>query len=260
MDILISASDDLNRKNFNGMEITQLQNKFESLQRRMANEGVECSYIAEENFLSWFVPKYYNRNTSTGPPPSLLSQQHYGLRVIQNQQQWETQNSNENEINLNQSSSQLFGLDFKPVGRSSEFYNMNHPLRGVAIIFNHKHFDTRLGLKTRIGTDTDRENLRITLRQLDFEVRIYNDLQYREMENILEELSHADHTYSDCIMVIVMSHGELGILYSSDQPYKPDRLWSRFNAEKCPTLAGKPKIFLVQVMISPHQSISYNYV
>ena len=45
----------------------------------------------------------------------------------------------------------------------------------------------------------------------------------------------------------VLSHGEMGILYASDQPYKPDRLWGHFNAEKCPSLAGKPKLFFVQV-------------
>ena len=52
---------------------------------------------------------------------------------------------------------------------------------------------------------------------------------------------------ADCVLVAVLSHGEMGILYASDQPYKPDRLWGHFNAEKCPTLAGKPKLFFVQV-------------
>ena len=35
-----------------------------------------------------------------------------------------------------------------------------------------QHFDPRLGLKTRNGTDADRDNLRITLRQLDFDVSL----------------------------------------------------------------------------------------
>ena len=67
------------------------------------------------------------------------------------------------------------------------------------------------------------------------------------MERILEELAQSDHSDADCVFVAVLSHGELGILYASDQPFKPDRLWSHFNAEKCPTLAGKPKLFFVQV-------------
>jgi len=47
-----------------------------------------------------------------------------------------------------------------PVERDAEMYNMNHKRRGLAIIFNHKNFDPRLGLKTRNGTDADRDNLR----------------------------------------------------------------------------------------------------
>ena len=47
----------------------------------------------------------------------------------------------------------------------------------------------------------------------------------------------------------MLSHGELGILYANDQPYKPDRLWTHFSADKCRTLAGKPKMFFIQVMV-----------
>ena len=69
---------------------------------------------------------------------------------------------------------------------------------------------------------------------------MYNDLPFKEMERILEQASaetnHSDH---DCIFIAVLSHGELGILYASDHAYKPDRLWTHFNAEKCPTLAGR---------------------
>merc|ERR1712088_1288396 len=133
-----------------------------------------------------------------------------------------------------------------PVEKDSEIYNMNHKRRGFAIIFNHKNFDQRLGLKVRNGTDTDRDNLEITLKRLDFEVRVYNDCAYKDMERILEELAQSDHSDADCVFVAVLSHGELGILYACDQPFKPDRLWSHFNAEKCPSLAGKPKLFFVQ--------------
>ena len=49
-----------------------------------------------------------------------------------------------------------------------------------------------------------------------------------------------------CIF-LVLSHGELGILYASDHPYKPENLWTHFTADKCPSLAGKPKMFFIQV-------------
>ncbi len=66
-----------------------------------------------------------------------------------------------------------------PVDRDSEVYNMNHRRRGVAFLFNHMHFDDRLGLKQRNGTNADRDNLRLTLRALDFEVRVFNDLPFK---------------------------------------------------------------------------------
>jgi len=133
-----------------------------------------------------------------------------------------------------------------PTEKDAEVYNMNHRRRGKAIVFNHMNFDPRLNLKMRNGTNNDRDNLRVSLRQLDFEVEVHNDLPFKEIERILENVSLEDHSDADCILVAVMSHGELGILYSCDQPYKPDRLWSHFTGDKCPTLAGKPKMFLIQ--------------
>ena len=127
-----------------------------------------------------------------------------------------------------------------PVARDSEVYNMNHRRRGVAFIFNHMHFHERLELKQRNGTNADRDNLRLTLRSMDFEVRVYNDLVFKDLERLLEDCATSeDHSDADCVLVAVLSHGEMGILYSYDHAYKPDRLWSHFDAEKCPTLAGE---------------------
>jgi caspase-like apoptosis-related cysteine protease len=38
----------------------------------------------------------------------------------------------------------------------------------------------------------------------------------------------------------------MGIIYSRDTAYKPEFLWDPFTADKCPTLAGKPKLFFLQ--------------
>ena len=114
---------------------------------------------------------------------------------------------------------------------------MNHRRRGIAIIFNQKNFDQSLGLTVHNGTDQDRDNINIILQQLDFDVRIYNDLPHKEIENILQELSRDDHSDADCLFLVVLSHGDLGILYASDQSYEADSIWNHFNAEKCPSLA-----------------------
>ena len=71
---------------------------------------------------------------------------------------------------------------------------------------------------------------------------MYNDLPFKEMERVLEQAAaETNHSDCDCILISVLSHGELGILYASDSAYKPDILWSLFDAEQCPTLAGMNK-------------------
>ena len=98
-----------------------------------------------------------------------------------------------------------------------------------------RNFDEHLGLSVRNGTDVDQENLLMTLQQLDFEVKVYKDLPYKEIENILERLSRENHSDADCLFVAVLSHGDQELLYAFDQPYKPEQLWGHFNAQKCST-------------------------
>jgi hypothetical protein len=59
-----------------------------------------------------------------------------------------------------------------------------------------------------------------------------------------------DHSDADCLAVIVMTHGERdGHLVPRDSSvfYNVDMLWKPFTADNCPTLAGKPKLFFIQV-------------
>ncbi len=55
-----------------------------------------------------------------------------------------------------------------------------------------------MDVKTRVCF---RDNLRVVLRQLDFEVEVYNDLPYKEIERILEQASMEDHSDADCVFV-----------------------------------------------------------
>nr|AGB84766.1 caspase-1 [Artemia sinica] len=123
---------------------------------------------------------------------------------------------------------------------------MRHSKRGKAIIFNNKDFSPALSLRPRNGTDVDRDKLFLKLRELDFDVYCYNDLTLGEIEVVLKALSKEDHTERDTLMITVLSHGEAGILFAKDTCYKPEILWSSFTADRCPTLAGKPKLFFIQ--------------
>ena len=60
-------------------------------------------------------------------------------------------------------------------------------------------------------------------------------------------VSQENHSLSDCLLVAVLTHGAKGELYAYDHTYESDKLWMNFTADKCPSLAGKPKIFIVQV-------------
>lgn len=59
-------------------------------------------------------------------------------------------------------------------------------------------------------------------------------------------VSRADHSDHDCILISILSHGELGYIYAKDTHYKLESIWSNFTAPRCPSLAGKPKLFFIQ--------------
>ena len=53
--------------------------------------------------------------------------------------------------------------------------------------------------------------------------------------------------YYFIVSVVVLSHGNEGILYGYDRPYLTHQLWEPFTADRCEDLAGKPKLFFIQV-------------
>ncbi|CAB3368663.1 Hypothetical predicted protein [Cloeon dipterum] len=125
----------------------------------------------------------------------------------------------------------------------AEEYNMNYPRRGVALIFNHVHFDTE---ESREGSSKDCDRLKGVLTKLGFEVRVEKDLDFSGVMVTLRKLSQEDHSQNDCLVVAVLTHGSKGELYARDHTYDAEKLWLNFTADRCPSLAGKPKIFFVQ--------------
>jgi len=127
-------------------------------------------------------------------------------------------------------------------------YNMNHKKRGLAVIFNHFEFQDGLGLSAREGTSNDVFfNLKHCLSLHSFDVKVHSELKAAQVYDEIYTLSKVeDHTKHDCLMVIVLSHGDVDKIYAQDRAYKPDILWDSFTADNCPSLAGKPKIFLIQ--------------
>lgn len=70
--------------------------------------------------------------------------------------------------------------------KNAAYYKMDHKSRGLALIFNHEFFDVH-NLKARTGTDQDRKNLEDVLRKLGFEVIVFQDLKYHEVEHQIKQ-------------------------------------------------------------------------
>lgn len=134
-----------------------------------------------------------------------------------------------------------------PVSKFDRNYNMEHAKRGQALIFSHLKYDDDLNLSERNGTEADCLNLLETLSKMNFEVSVHKDFSHEQITERLEEVSNADHSEEDCLLIAVMTHGdEKDVLYAKDEEYQVDELWENFTVMNCPTLAAKPKIFLIQ--------------
>lgn len=126
-----------------------------------------------------------------------------------------------------------------------ENYNMNHQKRGSALIFVHENFKSEK-IQKRLNATKDCEDLQKSLKQLDFDVSIYKDYTFNQIKEKIHWTAEQDHTNSDCILVAIMSHGDRGVIHAYDVPYTLDIILNYFTGQKCPTLAGKPKIFFIQ--------------
>ncbi|XP_070574148.1 caspase-7-like [Ptychodera flava] len=122
-------------------------------------------------------------------------------------------------------------------------YDMTHQKRGRAILINNENFDNH---KQRKGTDVDAKRIQKCFIELGFEVVRKNDKKVSEMMNLLEKESQRDHSTSDCLVVIILSHGEEGRVFGTDYAVHLDQLTTLFDSTNCPSLAGKPKLFFIQ--------------
>ncbi|XP_074550745.1 caspase-6-like [Halichoeres trimaculatus] len=126
----------------------------------------------------------------------------------------------------------------------TEEYKMNNKRRGLALIFNQTHFFT--GFKTRFGTEVDRDNLEKRLKELGFEVRVYEDSTKEEVEERIKRAAEADHSDADCFLLAFFSHGDKDKVHAMDDEINIQDITAPFKGDKCKSLVGKPKIFIFQ--------------
>lgn len=125
-------------------------------------------------------------------------------------------------------------------------YNMNHKRRGFCLIFDNEKFHPSRGLPRRHGSQVDSNGLYNLFRAMSFDVYHFKDMTAKEIKYQLEHFAKLDHSDMDCFACCVLTHGEHGHLWGTDARFPIDVIFNNFRGNECPTLAGKPKIFLIQ--------------
>ncbi|XP_066966001.1 caspase-1-like [Macrobrachium rosenbergii] len=138
-----------------------------------------------------------------------------------------------------------------PVDLSSEYYNMKHKKRGLAVILAYSRFSHKK-LRPRDCAFHDSKICEVTFKKLHYEVQTYMDLPKRDFLKVLERVQSSDHSECDSLVVVLMSHGGLDektnkeFIWTYDSMVNTSELWKNLTPEKCPSLAGKPKLFFIQ--------------
>ncbi|XP_045151421.1 caspase-10 [Echinops telfairi] len=126
-----------------------------------------------------------------------------------------------------------------------EAYRMDRKHRGCCVIVNNQNFTS---LPDRPGTQKDAESLRSVFQWLGLEIEEYSDVTKGDLEEVLQKMQkHPGHTDGDCFVCCILTHGKSGAVYSSDGALIPiQEIISHFTAQRCPSLAHKPKLFFIQ--------------
>ena len=129
--------------------------------------------------------------------------------------------------------------------RTEQNYYMEHKKRGKCIIINNTYFDLPT-LPERKGTQVDRDRLTSCFKNLDFDVANWDEKDALDIRFSIDKLAREDFTDHDCLVVCVLTHGDANCLYAKDDKYYVEYLFDSFKSDLCKTLAGKPKIFIIQ--------------
>uniref|UniRef100_A0A673LVE0 Caspase-3 n=1 Tax=Sinocyclocheilus rhinocerous TaxID=307959 RepID=A0A673LVE0_9TELE len=125
-------------------------------------------------------------------------------------------------------------------------YNMNYPSLGQCVIINNKNFQRNTGLKVRNGTEKDEENVKDTFSNLGFKIKICRDQTVSQIRYLLTEVSKEDHSKSAMFACVLLSHGEDGRIFGTDDCIELKELFALFRGDCCKSLVGKPKLFFIQ--------------
>ncbi|KAH6932601.1 hypothetical protein HPB50_008022 [Hyalomma asiaticum] len=143
------------------------------------------------------------------------------------------------------SDSELQVVPARELKHGDDVYTMVRQPRGMCIIINN-NFDG--SDYQRDGSEHDVRRMQALFKAFHFNCVVHRDLKASDMRKTLMEAAQSkDHDGAECLVVILMSHGELDMIYGEDwQLLHLEDIYSLFGNKHCPALQGKPKVFFIQ--------------
>ena len=139
----------------------------------------------------------------------------------------------------------LFSLGFDIAQLMEEprefLFNMKE---GYVLVINNEKFKDQF----RYGSSADVKSLKsFFIDEVGWRFKLVENKTATEMEKIVKDASEKDFSSYSAFFLVILSHGnENGILGTDKEEVNVEGLLRNFTCEKCPTLAGKPKIFILQ--------------
>ncbi|XP_033126142.1 caspase-8-like, partial [Anneissia japonica] len=91
------------------------------------------------------------------------------------------------------------------------------------------------------------EKLKNTFTELGFTVKIESDLTAEEMSTVIKNAAEEDHSNYDAFVCCILSHGNYGFVTGVDGgTCKIMDITRHLSSSNCPSLAYKPKMFIIQ--------------
>ena len=120
------------------------------------------------------------------------------------------------------------------------------PNRGMSIVINIQKFPDET--KYRHGSEHDVQKLKnIFADLLGFTFMSFTNLTASSVRQLLKAVAKVDCNEHQCFILAMLSHGDTTSIQCSDgETLDFDEIYASFSARNSPTLAGKPKIFIIQ--------------
>lgn len=92
------------------------------------------------------------------------------------------------------------------------------------------------------------DSLRELFTMFGYEIGLHENKTCQEIMHLLDEVRKKDHKDNGALIVCILSHGYLNTVTGAcSEDLGIDEIMILFRADCCPSLSGKPKLFIFQI-------------